>query len=151
MNEILVNLNNYNYKVNADFIAFLKEQQPTNERITLLMAHIVNAQQVWLERMSGKSMTVKPFDPRSLEDLIPQNQSNFEVTDEILNNRDLKESIRYVNTKRQKFENTLEQMFLHLFNHSSYHRGQINQLLVHEGKPAMVSDYIVYNRTEIFE
>lgn len=151
MNGILMNLNSYNYKVNADFIAFLKEHQPTNERIPLLMAHIINSQQVWLERMTGKSMTVKPFDARPLDDLEQQNQSNFEMTSEIISTRDMNEKMRYVNMKRQRFENSLEEMFVHLFNHSSYHRGQINQLLVQEGKPAMVSDYIVYNRTEIFE
>lgn len=149
MNDMMLEMNSYNHKVNADFINWLKEQNPSNERIPLLMSHIINAQQVWLERIAGGRMTVKPFDLRNYDDLLQQNDSNYEGVKAIVEKGDLMQSIQYVNLQRQRFENTIMQMFLHLFNHSSYHRGQINQLLVQEGKKAMVSDYIVYNRTEI--
>jgi uncharacterized damage-inducible protein DinB len=149
--QVLQLMNGYNRQVNADMIKHLEEASPSNERITLLISHIVNAHQIWLERMQGKSMTVKVFELRSYEQLRKQNEDNYLLTDEIIEQRNLDETISYVNLKRQRFSNHIHEMFLHLFNHSSYHRGQINQLLVQEGKQAMVSDFIVYNRTEIFD
>lgn len=147
--SILGKLNTYNLNVNNDFIGHITEQAPANERILILLSHIINSQQVWLERMSGKSMSVKPFELRSTEELFMQNQHNYDITAQFIAERDLDEKIQYVNTQRKRFENSISEMFIHLFNHASYHRGQINQLLVQEGKAAMVSDFIVYNRTEI--
>ncbi len=142
-------LNDYTLKVNRDMLEHLSAFDTLNERINVLISHSISAHQVWLERMQGKSMSVKVFDIRTYEDLKKQTELNHSETASILAERSLDESISYVNTKRQRFENTIAEMFLHLFNHATYHRGQINQLLVQEGKPAMVSDFIVYNRTEI--
>jgi len=149
--QLLENLNEYNAKVNIDLINHIQAEQASNEKISTLISHIVNAHQIWLERMKGERMSVKVFEVRPFGDLIAQVQANKENTSQILTTRDLNDSIVYINTQRQKFSNTILEMFLHLFNHSSYHRGQINQLLVQEGKKAMVSDYIVYNRTQLFD
>jgi uncharacterized damage-inducible protein DinB len=149
--EVLLLMNDYNRQVNADMIKHLEAANPMNERIALLMSHIINAHQIWLERMQGNRMSVKVFELRPYQQLMLQVELNHSVTKDIIDARNLDENITYINTKRQKFKNSMAEMFLHLFNHSSYHRGQINQLLVQEGKEAMVSDFIVYNRTEIFE
>lgn len=149
--ELLEEMNDYNARVNADFVRHLMQENPSSERIATLMSHIISAHQIWLERMTGRSMSVKVFEIRPYSELLEQIESNKRITSEILSERSLSDGITYVNTKRQRFSNTIKEMFLHLFNHSSYHRGQINQLLVAEGKQAMVSDYIVYNRTELFD
>ncbi len=149
--ELLKEMNDYNARVNADFVTHLIKEEASSERIAELMSHIVSAHQIWLERISDKRMSVKVFAIRPYDELLVQIEQNQLLTSKILNERSLNDSITYVNTKRQRFSNTIKEMFLHLFNHSSYHRGQINQLLVAEGKSAMVSDYIVYNRTELFD
>lgn len=148
-NSVLVKLNDYNLRVNEDLIKHIREVDAKNERIHVLMSHIVNSQLVWLERMSGKSMSVKPFDLFPYDVISGMNHSNHALTKKMLEERDPDEKIRYVTMKRERFENTVSEMFTHLFNHSSYHRGQINQLLVQEGKAAMAADFIVYNRTPI--
>jgi uncharacterized damage-inducible protein DinB len=149
--QLLQQMNNYNRKVNLDMIVHLEQANPLNKRISELMSHIINAHQIWLERIEGKGRSVKVFEVRSYDVLKEQVETNHRLTREIIEQRDLDETTAYVNTKRQRFRNSIVEMFLHIFNHSSYHRGQINQLLVQEGKAAMVSDFIVYNRTEIFE
>lgn len=142
-------MNAYNARVNIDLLQHLADQSTENEKIFKLVSHIVNAHQIWLERIQGIPNSVQVFEIRSLEDLKRQAIANGETTYEILHNRNLEDDIQYTNTKGQKFSNSICQMFLHIFNHSAYHRGQINQLLVQEGKKAMVSDYIFYNRTEL--
>jgi uncharacterized damage-inducible protein DinB len=149
--QLLEDMNAYNAQVNADFVQHLIKEDPSSERIAELMSHIVSAHQIWLERISDQRMSVKVFAIRPYAELLEQIEQNRVLTSKILRERSLSDSINYVNTKRQRFSNTIKEMFLHLFNHSSYHRGQINQLLVAEGKLAMVSDYIAYNRTELFD
>ena len=149
--QLLEEMNAYNAKVNADFVRHLIQENPTSERIAELISHIVSAHQIWLERISDQRMSVKVFAIRPYSELLEQIEQNKVLTSKIISERNLTDRISYVNTKRQRFSNTIKEMFLHLFNHSSYHRGQINQLLVAEGKQAMVSDYIVYNRTELFD
>jgi uncharacterized damage-inducible protein DinB len=149
--QLLEEMNAYNAQVNADFVRHLIKENPSSERIAELMSHIVSAHQIWLERMNDQRMSVKVFAIRPYAELLEQIEQNKVLTSQILNERSLSDSITYINTKRQRFSNTIKEMFLHLFNHSSYHRGQINQLLVAEGKMAMVSDYIVYNRTELLD
>lgn len=147
--NFLTDLNTYTYTVNSDMIQFLIKSQHENERIRILISHTISAHQIWLERIEGKRSGIKVFDIRPYEELLEQNSINFEQTKTIIEEKNLNEVIQYVNTKRQRFENTISEMFLHLFNHATYHRGQINQLLVQEGKTAMVTDYIAYKRKEI--
>lgn len=151
-NEIILleQLNAYTYKVNSDMIMHLEDSKTDTERILVLMSHTINAHQIWIERILGLRSGVKVFDIRSFEDLKVQNDINYKNTSEILHSKPLSEKVTYINTKRQRFENTITEIYLHIFNHATYHRGQINQLLVQEGKSPMVSDFIAYNRTEIF-
>lgn len=141
--------NAYNAKVTLDLIEHLNQQQPKEERIAVLLSHIVNAHQIWNERILGIQNTVQVFGIRTYEDLKSQIQKNQEDTTSILHSRELEEIIQYKNTKGQAYTNSIFQIFQHVFNHGTYHRGQINQLIVREGKQPMVTDYIFYNRTEV--
>jgi uncharacterized damage-inducible protein DinB len=149
--QVLQRLNAYQLKVNADMLGHLEMVEAGNERIALLISHMINSHQIWIERIQLSASGVQVFDTRSYTDLKEQNHRNYEGTELILNEKDMEAGIAYVNTKGRRFVNTIGDIFLHVFNHSTYHRGQINQLLVQEGKKPMVSDFIVYNRTEIFE
>ena len=141
--------NTYNQLVNAKFIEHLQGLAIKNDRIHVLMAHILNAHLIWLERIKKSPNSIGPFAPQTLEVLLPLNDKNAMATVEVLKSKSLEDRIDYVNSQGQKFENTIHEILIHLFNHSTYHRGQINQLLVAEGHKAMVSDYIFYNRTPI--
>ena len=141
--------NTYNQMVNAKFIEHLQGLAIKNDRIHVLMAHVVNAHLIWLERIQKLANSIGPFATQTLEALSPLNDQNTLATVEVLKSKALDERISYVNSQGQKFENTIHEILIHLFNHSTYHRGQINQLLVAEGHKAMVSDYIFYNRTPI--
>lgn len=141
--------NAYNHLINDKFIKHLQGLAVKNDRIHVLMAHIVNAHLIWVERMLLQPNTIGPFATQVLEDLGPMNETNFNATIAILQHKNLSEKIVYTNSQGQKFENSMHEILIHLFNHSTYHRGQINQLLVAEGLPAMISDYIFYNRSPI--
>ncbi len=142
-------LNAYNLQVNIDMINHLQMNHALNSRIYSLMAHIVNAHIIWLERIQNIKNSISPFDEQPIDKLEVLNRKNYTITNEILNNNMLDEIVLYTNMKGQKFKNTIHDILIHTLNHSNYHRAQINQLLVQEGKNALVTDYIVYNREEI--
>jgi uncharacterized damage-inducible protein DinB len=147
--QTLEKWNAYNQLVNDKFIKHLQGLVIKNDRIHVLMAHILNAHLIWLERIKKSPNSIGPFAPQTLEVLLPLNDQNTVATVEVLKSKSLEDRIDYVNSQGQKFENSIHEILIHLFNHSTYHRGQINQLLVAEGHKAMVSDYIFYNRTPI--
>ncbi|MDI1235548.1 MAG: DinB family protein [bacterium] len=148
-NSTLEKWNAYNQMVNDRLIKHLQTLQIKNDRIHVLMAHLVNAQLIWIERMLRRPNTMGPFEPQTLETLIQLNDQNTAQTFSIMVHQSLEEKISYINTKGQKFENSIHEILIHLFNHASYHRGQINQLLVAEGHAPLVSDFIFYNRTPL--
>jgi uncharacterized damage-inducible protein DinB len=53
----------------------------------------------------------------------------------------------YQNTKREQFKQPVNEVLMHLFNHGTYHRGQLVTLLRQLGVEKIPqSDYIVYCR-----
>lgn len=142
-------LNDYNKTVNLELLLHLEQQAPSEARIPELMSHIINAHQIWLERINQNETGISVFGLRTAEDMPGQVEANHTVTMQVLNGRELEETIKYTNTQGKRFSNSIADILLHVFNHSTYHRGQINQLLVREGKKPMITDYITYNRSEI--
>lgn len=149
INSSLNELNNFNLKVNSDLIKHIKASGTANERVLLLLSHIISAHQIWNGRINGQIENIAVFGLRDFDDLSKQVELNHAVTKTILENKKETDEVIYVNTKGTKFSNSIFQILLHVFNHHAYHRGQINQLLVQEGNAAMVADYIFYNRKEI--
>lgn len=148
-NSTLEKWNAYNQMINDKFIKHLQALPIKNDRIHVLMAHIVNAHLIWLERINNKPNTIGPFAPQPIDLLSQMNEINSLETVSVIQNKSLDEKIVYTSSQGQKFENTIHEILIHLLNHSTYHRGQINQFLVAEGHTAMISDYIFYNRTPI--
>jgi uncharacterized damage-inducible protein DinB len=52
----------------------------------------------------------------------------------------------YVTTEGKPYSNVLQDMLLHLINHSTYHRGQVASLLRQVGATPIATDLIVYLR-----
>lgn len=149
INSSLKELNDFNLKVNSDLIRHIKASGTTNERVLLLLSHIISAHQIWNGRINGQIENIAVFGLRDFDDLSRQVEANHLATKTILESKKDTEEVIYINTKGVKFSNSISQILLHVYNHHAYHRGQINQLLVQEGNAAMVADYIVYNRNEI--
>ena len=149
INSSLKELNDFNLKVNSDLIRHIKASGTTNERVLLLLSHIISAHQIWNGRINGQIENIAVFGLRDFDDLSQQVVANHVATKAILESKKETDEVIYINTKGTKFSNSISQILLHVYNHHAYHRGQINQLLVQEGNAAMVADYIVYNRNEI--
>lgn len=146
MKEQFVDLLEYNSHFNQLLIeSYLENKDSFNEKMISLLNHILNAQQVWNSRIIiENSFGVWQINPD--EKLLDINQSNFENSIKILNERNLDEIIIYRNSKGDKFQNSIQEIFFHFINHSTYHRGQIAMLMKQTGLEPINTDYIFYKR-----
>ena len=113
------------------------------------LAHIVAAEWLWLRRWKGESPSAYPewTEAPALQPLrhvlthIEAERAAFLAT---LDEPDLEQSISYRNFKGEQWTYTLGDMFLHLINHSTYHRGQVVTMLRQVGSAAPSSDLLLF-------
>jgi uncharacterized damage-inducible protein DinB len=61
----------------------------------------------------------------------------------------LQHVFQYQNSKREQFKQPVYQMLLHLFNHGTYHRGQLVNLLRQLGVEKIpATDFIIWSRKQ---
>ena len=146
MKEQFIDLLEYNSYFNQLLIEiYLDNKDSFNEKMISLLNHILNAQQVWNSRIIFEdSFGVWQINPD--EKLLEINQSNFENSVNILNERNLDEIIGYRNSKGDEFQNSIQEIFFHFINHSTYHRGQIAMLMKQAGLEPINTDYVFYKR-----
>jgi uncharacterized damage-inducible protein DinB len=113
------------------------------------LAHIYAAEWIWLERWQGRSPRGLPpaQDVPTLEELrekwraVEDGQRAF--VDAVTEAR-MTEVVTYVNVKGETWSYPLGEMFVHLVNHSTYHRGQVATMLRQLGKAPHSTDYLVF-------
>lgn len=71
---------------------------------------------------------------------------NYRKSLELLDSKDLTEEISYENSKGEQYRNSVQEILIHIVNHSTYHRGQIAVEFRQKGIEPVVSDYIFYKR-----
>jgi uncharacterized damage-inducible protein DinB len=111
-----------------------------------LLSHILNAHRIWNARVLGEQPEVLAFDSvgRSMWDSV--DQENYHKTLQILGDLNPATMISYENSKGDAFETRVEDIFLHLANHSTHHRGQLVALMRKMGAKPPVTDYIAWVR-----
>lgn len=118
--------------------------------ITATLYHLWYAESVWWQRVKLAENVQPPpesADPQVLLDgWLKQStlwqEWVYKSTDAALNHEFV-----YRNTKKEQFKQPVYQVLLHLFNHQSYHRGQIITLLRQLGVQKIPStDFIEYSR-----
>lgn len=120
-----------------------------------LMAHLLSAQQIWLNRCKG----IAPASPVVLwpdweADTFQQRlQNNYGQWTEYLNglkDSDFDEVIRYKNSLGNSYDNKLVDILTHVINHGTHHRAQIGQQLKQAGVEKLPNtDYIAFMRPEL--
>ncbi|WP_027382214.1 DinB family protein [Epilithonimonas caeni] len=146
MKEYFQNLLEYNLHYNQLLIQnFLVNNYVWTEKSKNLLNHILNAHQIWNARILNQD-TFGVWQINSDGKLLDINQSNFENSIKILNERNFDEIIAYRNSKGDDFQNSIQEILFHFINHSTYHRGQIAMLMKQAGLEPINTDYIFYKR-----
>ena len=121
--------------------------------IHLTLLHLWSAENIWWQRLKLVENINPPVnyfkgDTREvIQNLLQQNK----MWEEWVNNSSemsLDHVFKYHNTKREPFKQPTYQMLLHVFNHGSYHRGQLVGMLRQLGQTKIPqTDFIVWSRS----
>lgn len=161
MKQLLVQYARYNWwankKISETIAALSREQQHQKivssfDSIFNTMLHLMDAEGMWWQRLKLVEQVERPS--LSLTGEMP------EVTKELLrlsaqwedwvtNASDvaLTHVFSYQNTKKEQFKQPVNEVLIHLFNHQSYHRGQLVTMLRQVGVDKIPStDFITFAR-----
>lgn len=137
----------YTYHFNQELIQFFQNEQIiVPDKSIQLLNHLINAQQIWNERILNEPNTIGVWEIRALGNLKTINQKNYHQSLSILDTIALDKKIDYANSKGTVFSNTAQDILFHTINHATYHRAQIATDLKANGIEPINTDYIFYKR-----
>lgn len=119
--------------------------------IRATLAHIVGAEWVWLRRWVGENPTSIPAwssgdDLAALRRRLHAIESERQAWFDQLTASDFTRVLAYRNLAGESHATPLADLFRHVVNHSSYHRGQVTLLLRQAGHAAPSTDLVAYVR-----
>lgn len=119
--------------------------------ITKLLSHILDAQRIWISRLTNSSTHLDPWTTLGFEEakqILLENKKLFEEFLTSRNEQSLFESIGYQNTKGILFSTNIIDVLQHITHHSAYHRGQLSQLFKSNSLDIPPTDYIFFVRLQ---
>ncbi|MCC6229522.1 MAG: DinB family protein [Phycisphaerales bacterium] len=122
------------------------------QRALGIMAHIQLARRIWLERAERLTSAPVPdwfpaSPPEQTAKLAAELDRSWSAFLDSIRDPDLDRPVLYSNIKGEKFTSTLDDILIHVFNHSTYHRGQVARLVTDAGGQRAQTDYIGFFRT----
>jgi uncharacterized damage-inducible protein DinB len=160
--KILLNqFSSYHLWANQQLLDLMKPlPQPLKEQViessfntlTKTALHMWDAESIWWQRMQLQEQIVRPsdgfagtFDELATALLAQSRQWHEWIT--AARSYMLDHEFIYYNSKKEKFKQPVYQVLLHLFNHGTYHRGQLVTMLRQLGVDAIpATDFIVWTR-----
>jgi uncharacterized damage-inducible protein DinB len=161
MKEVLIQYASYNAWANAklgDVVVSLKDEQQvlpvvsSFPSIKQTLLHIWDAENIWWQRMKLVENAIWPSSlseystKEIVSNLLQQDRQWLEwITD--ATPAAIDHVFAYQNSKREQFKQPIFQMLMHVFNHATYHRGQIVTMLRQLGVDKIpATDFIVWSR-----
>jgi len=161
MKEILNQLSAYNYWANQLLVEVINQlpEEKQNQQLSSSFSslyrtvlHMWSAESIWWQRMKLSERLNIPADNFSGDmkelsnQLLNQNRQWNEWIAKA-NEHQLQHVFQYQNSKKEQFKQPTYQMLLHVFNHGTYHRGQLVNMLRQLGvEKVPATDFIVWSR-----
>jgi uncharacterized damage-inducible protein DinB len=152
MKKYFQNLFDYNDWANSKILEKLFLNNKGDDNTRKLMSHIVSVQDTWLERIKEtENYKIDIWEIYSAQELQILSDNSSKVWQKFiskLTNDDFENICSYKNSKGTEFTNTYQEILTHVINHSTYHRGHINQLLRLKSIEPVSIDFITYVRNK---
>lgn len=161
MKKLLLQYAAYNVWANqwmVDCIANLTDDQINKEitssfkSIYATLVHMWDAESIWWQRVKLKEQVEVPgkdFSGSVIElgnNLLKQSKQWKEWT-ELATEAALEHEFIYRNSKKEQFKQPVHEALMHLFNHQSYHRGQLITMFRQVGAETIpCTDLITFSR-----
>jgi len=145
MLEHISRLFSYDDWANREVLISLRAADAPPARSIGLLAHIVSAERLWLERLVAQKQTLPVWPPFTLDqcrteiEQLPGLWKNYLAS---LAETGLVDSINYKNSKGETFTSQKQDVLLHVVMHSAYHRGQIGADMRAAGFTPPYTDFI---------
>jgi uncharacterized damage-inducible protein DinB len=116
--------------------------------------HMWDAESIWWQRMKLHERIIVPSENlnSNMKDVVNGlMQQSMQWLDWVSSASDiaLDHVFQYQNTKKEQFKQPIYQMVLHLFNHGTYHRGQLINMLRQLGVEKLPpTDFIIWSRSK---
>jgi uncharacterized damage-inducible protein DinB len=135
----------YDAWANREVLATLKKSSSLSPRPRQLLAHILSAERLWLERIQSRpqSFPVWPdFSFEQCEVQMAELTSLWRTYLDKLAPVEISSKINYKNTKGEIWTSIVEDILTHVLLHSAYHRGQIATEVRAGGEQPAYTDFI---------
>ena len=135
----------YDKWANGEVITSLKAAPDAPARCVQLLAHILSAERLWMERVQQVRQTYPVWPDITLakcEIEAAELSALWQAQLAGLTSAALSGEIRYVNSKGEGWTNRLEDILTHVVMHSAYHRGQIATQMRTAGYVPAYTDFI---------
>jgi uncharacterized damage-inducible protein DinB len=116
-----------------------------DERSLQLMAHIISAERLWLERIRQQPQSSPVWPKADLDQCEAQAAEMGRIWREyleLITAGDLSQQVTYKNSKGEAWTNMLGDILTHVILHSAYHRGQIASHMRESGRTPAYTDFI---------
>lgn len=114
--------------------------------------HMCDAESIWWQRMHKHEKLLVPsqnFNP-NMKEAINGLLSQSELWSQYVSGateQELRQVLEYRNLKKELFTQPLDEVLLHVFNHGTYHRGQLVTMMRALGRESIPqTDFIVWSR-----
>ena len=150
MKEYFIRLFEYDIYANQIILeTIIKVNNP--EKPVKLMAHLLAAQQVWLNRVKGMPAFTGVLWPDwpadALGDIITENGRQWIDQLSQMAPEDFDKKITYKDTRGNEWENKVSDVITQVTNHGTHHRAQAGQHLIVAGVEQLpITDYIFFIR-----
>jgi len=135
----------YDAWANREVLTALRASPASAARSLQLLAHILSAELLWLERLKQQpqSHPVWPeLGTEQCETWSVEVGLLWREYVEALAPDDLSRSVSYKNSKGEPWASTVEDVITHVLLHSAYHRGQIASFMRANGDTPVYTDFI---------
>jgi uncharacterized damage-inducible protein DinB len=135
----------YDEWANREVLAALRAAGAASERSLQLMAHILSAERLWLERLKQQPQSSPVWPKADLDQCEAQAAEMGRLWLqylELITAGDVAQSVSYKNSKGEVWKSTIGDILTHVVMHSAYHRGQIASHMREQGHTPASTDFI---------
>jgi uncharacterized damage-inducible protein DinB len=135
----------YDAWANREVLAGLSASAHPATRPLQLLAHILSAERLWLERIRKQPQSLPVWPDVTFEQCEGQIAELARLWREFLGQLSparLLDEVTYKNSKGEPWTSSVEAILTHVLLHSAYHRGQIASQVRSGGETPAYTDYI---------
>lgn len=161
MKELILQYASYNQWANHLLLATVSSLPPVQQEqeikssfssVYKTVLHLLDAESIWWQRMKLQERIEVPSHTfngtlAELVNRLEEQDRQWQAWVSTANENAIQHEFIYYNTRKERFKQPVYQMLLHLFNHNTYHRGQLVTMLRQLGVEKIpATDFIVWSR-----